>query len=268
MRQFFNSLLVGSAMAISSLSVAAPAPQTPLKHFTPAQRHELKQYMHQYIMQNPQVIVTSLQAMQMQAQMKRVEQGKQGVLKNIAMLTQDKYTPAVNKGPVTLVEFFDYQCSVCHMMFPIVTKFMQQHPNVRVVFKEFPIFGPASQFAAKASIAARLQGPKKFMAFHDALFKSGLMEGKLKDTDVLRIAKQSGLNMTQLKKDMNSPAVNNEIKATYKLARDMQLQGTPAFVVLPTNPANKNMLKNMTFIPGGVRPGDLDRALKKIQSSQ
>jgi len=268
MRKLITSALVGSAMAISSLSMAAPTHQQVLKNFTPAQRQELNQYMHQYIMQNPQVIMTALQSMQIQAQVTRVEQGKKGVLKNLTVLTQDQYSPAINKGPVTLVEFFDYQCSVCHMAFPIMKTFMKQHPNVRIVFKEFPIFGPESQFAAKASIAARLQGQKRFMAFHDALFKSGLMEGKLKTADVLRIAKHAGLNMTKLKKDMNSSLAGNEIKATYKLAKDMHLQGTPAFVVLPTDPTNKNMLKNITFIPGGVRPGDLDQALAKIQSNK
>ena len=267
MRNLFKSIACCTAIAISSLSFAAPA-QPMLKSFTPAQRQELNEYMKQYIMNNPKVVMQSLQKFQLQAQLRRVEQGRQGVLKHVKELAQDKYTPSVNKGPVTLVEFFDYQCSVCHMMFPIVTKFMKQHPNVRVVFKEFPIFGPASQYAAKVSIAARMQGQKKFMAFHDALFKSGLMEGKLKPADVNRIAKAAGLNMTLLKKDMNSPTVTKELKATYTLARDIQLQGTPAFVIMPTNPNNKAMLKNITFIPGGVRPGDLDKAVKKIQNSK
>jgi protein-disulfide isomerase len=267
MHKLLKSLVVTTALAASSLVIAAPQQATTLKNFTPAQRQELNAYMHQYIMDNPQIIVQAVQKLQLQAQMKRVEQGRQGVIKNIKELTQDKYSPAINKGPVTVVEFFDYQCSVCHMMFPIVDKFVKQHPNVRVVFKEFAIFGPASQFAAKASIAARLQGQAKFLAFHNALFKSGLMEGKLKDTDVLRIAKKAGLNIAKLKKDMSSPKVAAEIKATYKLAHDMQLQGTPAFVVLPTNPNDKADLKNITFIPGATQPGSLDKAVAKLQKS-
>ncbi len=267
MRNLVTSLITGCALAISTLSMAATPPQQP-SSFTPAQRQELNQYMHQYIMNNPQVIIQAVQKMQLQEQVKRAQQGRQGIIKNIANLTQDKYSPAINSGPVTLVEFFDYQCSVCHMVYPAVAKFIQQHPNVRVVFKEFPIFGPASEFAAKASIAARLQGQKQFLAFHEALFKSGLMEGKLTDADVLSIAKQAGLNMAQLQKDMNSPTVTNEIKATNKLAQDIQLQGTPAFILLPSDPNNKTMLKKMIFIPGAVRPGDLDQALQKIQSSK
>ena len=154
------------------------------------------------------------------------------------------------------------------MMFPILNKFIKQHPNVRVVFKEFPIFGPASQYAAKASIAARMQGQKKFLAFHDGLFKSGLMEGKLKPADVDRIAKEAGLNMAQLKKDMDSPTVAKELKATFKLARDLQLQGTPAFVIMPTKDGDQAKVAKITFIPGGVRPGDLDNAVKKINDAK
>lgn len=266
MRNLFKSIVCGTTIAVTSLCYAATAQPT-LKSFNSAQQQELNRYMKQFIMNNPQIIMQSLQKFQLQAQLRRVEEGRQGVLKHAKELTHDKYTPSINKGPVTLVEFFDYQCSVCHMMFPIVEKFIKQHPNVRVVFKEFPIFGPASQYAAKVSIAARMQGQKKFMAFHNALFKSGLMEGKLKPADVNRIAKADGLNMTQLKKDLESPTVAKELKATYTLARDMQLQGTPAFVVMPTNPHDKTILKDMTFIPGGVRPGDLDKAVKKIQNT-
>lgn len=262
MKKLLNTMIAGAAVVATSFAIAAP---NTLKNFTPSQRSELNTYLKQYIMDNPKVIVASLQNMQLQARLKQAEAGRQGVIKNIKNLTQDKYSPAVNQGKITVVEFFDYQCSVCHMMFPVVTAFMQKHPNVRIVFKEFPIFGPASQFAAKVSIAARMQGQKKFMAFHDALFKSGLMEGKLQDKDVLRIAKQSGLNMSQLKTAMNSPKVATELKATYKLASDLQLQGTPAFVVLPTNSTSQADLKKITFIPGAAQPGALDQAVKKFQ---
>lgn len=267
MRNFFKSIILGTALTASTLVVAAPA-KTLLPGFTPSQRNQLNQYMKNFIMSHPQLIMESLQKFQMQAQQRQVEQGRQAVIKNAAQLTQDKYTPAINQGPVTVVEFFDYQCSVCHMMYPILDKFVKQHPNVRVVFKEFPIFGPASEYAARASIAARMQGQQKFLAFHEALFKSGLMEGKLKPADVDRIAEKAGLNMAELKKDMNSSTVKDELKATFNLARDMQLQGTPAFVIMPTDIKDKTQLKETIFIPGGVHPGDLDQAVAKFKAKQ
>ncbi|PHQ79944.1 MAG: disulfide bond formation protein DsbA [Coxiella sp. (in: Bacteria)] len=262
----FKKLLIGSAaLAFTTMTLAAPTATT-LKHFTKAQRAELNTYMQSYIMNHPQVIVSAIQKMQADAQMKQVAAGRQAVATNVLALVQDKYSPAINSGPVTLVEFFDYQCSVCHMMYPQVEKFMKEHPNVRIVFKEFPIFGPASTYAAKISIAARLQGKTKFMAFHNGMFKSGLMEGKLKDTDVDRIAKTAGLDMAKLKTDMNAKAVTNELKTTFTLAQKLKLPGTPAFVILPTDGKNAKMMKKITFIPGGTRYEGLQQALKKIES--
>src|SRR5689334_12549783 len=61
------------------------------------------------------------------------------------------------KGKVTVVEFFDYQCSHCMTMAPVIEAIIKNNPNVRVVFKDFPIRGPVSEFAAKAALAANKQ---------------------------------------------------------------------------------------------------------------
>ena len=92
------------------------------------------------------------------------------------------------------------------------------------------------------------------------------MEGQLKDTDVDRIAKQSGLDMATLKRDMNSNAVTNELKTTFTRAQKLKLSGTPAFAILPTDGKNAKMMKKITFIPGGTRYEGLQQALKKIES--
>ena len=269
MRQLTQGLIAASLIITSSWAMAAPnatpaAVAPPLAHFTAIQQQELKQYLASYIMQNPEIILASVQRMQAEQQMHQVDMGRTQAIAHAAELVQDKYSPTVNKGSVTLIEFFDYQCSVCHMVQPSVEKFIKMNPNVRVVFKSFPIFGPASQYAAKASIAAGMQGSAKFMTFHKAMFKSNLMEGKLKDSDVDMIAKKSGLNMPLLKKDMQLPVVASEIKLTYQLAQELHLVGTPAFVIMPTDITNKKMLAHTGFIPGGTQLAGLEQAVKKV----
>ncbi len=257
-----NSLIALSIVAATTATCFASS--TPLKHFSKTQRHELDAYVKDYIMAHPQVIVQAIQKMQMEAQLKQIADGKKAVVANAKNLVSDQTSPAVNNGRVTLVEFFDYQCSVCHMVYPAVEKFSKAHQNVRIVYKPFPIFGPASQYAAKAAIASRLQGEKAFLAFHQAMFKSHLMEGKLKDKDVDAIAEKVDLNMAELKRDMNSKAVENELKSTFKLAQNIKLSGTPAFMMMPTNPKDKKMLQRITFIPGGTQEQGLNQALAKI----
>ena len=257
------SLLTASAFAIAAPTTPASAPVA--QAFTAAQQQALKQYMTDYIMQNPQVIMASVQHMQAQQQMQQAAAGKVGAIANAAQLVHDKYSPTLHQGPVTLVEFFDYQCSVCHMVQPAVAQFIKTNSNVRVVFKAFPIFGPASQYAAQTAIAAAMQGPAKYMKFHLAMFKSNLMEGKLKDSDVDTIARKSGLNMAMLKKDMQLPAVNAEIKSTFQLAQELHLVGTPAFVAMPTDINNKAMLANTVLIPGGTDLAGLEQAVAKVK---
>lgn len=256
--------LIPALMATTASTAFADHTSASLKHFSKAQQVELAQFMKQFIIQHPQLILESVQRMQAEQQAMQAMKGRKAVVKYAAQLTQDKYSPTVNKGPVTLVEFFDYQCSVCAGEFPTVNTFISKHPNVRVVFKNFAIFGPASQYAAKTSIAAYMQGEKQFFAFHNAMFKSGLIEGKLKTADVNRIAKSiSGLNFSELQKDIKLKSVTNELKANYKLAQALNLSGTPALIVLPTNPHSKKM-KDLTFIPGAAPMGALNAAVKKL----
>ena len=275
MRQITYGLITASLLTASAFAIAAPtatpapaapaAAPMPLQQFTPAQQQELKEYVTDYIMENPQVIVASVQRMQAQQQMQQAAAGKVGAIANAAQLVQDKYSPTIHQGTVTVVEFFDYQCSVCHMVQPAVAQFIHANSNVRVVFKAFPIFGPASQYAAQTAIAASMQGQAKYMKFHMAMFKSNLMEGKLKDSDVDAIARKSGLNMAMLKKDMQMPFVNAEIKSTFQLAQELHLVGTPAFVVMPTDINNKAMLANTVLIPGGTDLAGLEQAVAKVK---
>ncbi len=252
----------------TSIAFAGNPPEAVLKNFSDTQRQELKQYMQQYLMSNPQVIVAAVQKMQLEQQAKQTAVSKNAAMAQAVALTQAKSSPTLNGGPVTVVEFYDYQCSVCHMMFSVTEQFRKDNPNVRFVLKEFPIFGPASEYAAKATIAAFLQGQDKFHALHNALFKSTLMEGNLKNTDVDAMAQKAGLDMAKLKTDMDSAATKAELKQNYALAKALNLSGTPAFIVLPTDPSNKKQLQKLSFIPGGTDAHTLNQAVLQLTSSK
>lgn len=134
-------------------------------------------------------------------------------------------------GKVTLVEFFDYQCIHCIASYPIVTQAIKNNPDLRVVFKEYPIAGEVSTFAAKIALAANLQG--KFAEMHDALMHMGTI-GITKDK-ILEVAKTVPLDFAKLKIDMDSKAVDDQIKANYKLGTSLGITGTPAFIGAPTD---------------------------------
>ena len=136
------------------------------------------------------------------------------------------------------------------------------NPNLRVVYKEFPIFGDTSIYASKAAMAANKQG--KYLAMRDGIFATGKIEGALTPADIDAVAKQIGLNMAQYKQDISSKAVQASIDETYHLAQQLGLQGTPAFIIAPT-PKIGDAKGQTTFIPGLVSEDALQQAIGAAQ---
>ena len=129
-------------------------------------------------------------------------------------------------GDVTLVEFFDYQCPYCKTIFPSIQALLAEDRNLRYVFKEFPILGRASVFAARAALAARRQG--KYLEFHTALMPA---KGKLTEARVMRLAKTAGLDVDRLRRDMADGTVDATIRRNLELADGLGIFSTPVFII-------------------------------------
>ena len=112
---------------------------------------------------------------------------------------------------VTVVEFFDYHCPFCKRISTSVAELTKNDDDVRVVFKEFPVFGEDSVFAARAALASKNQG--LYEAFHLALMGN---RGRLNERVVMRHAERVGLDVDQLRQDMEAPEVEATIQANYR----------------------------------------------------
>lgn len=214
--------------------------------FSPTQQQQIEKIVHDYLVNNPEVLLEASQALQSKEMDKAKTQALQGVQGNKDKLFNDPNSPTAGNANANavVVEFFDYQCIHCKDMQPFLVKLLNGN-NVKVIYKQFPIFGAASNYAAQMALAAAKQG--KFLEFHNALFR---VSGPLSETKVQEVAKSVGLNVDQLKKDMNDPAIKQEISANYDLAKALSLVGTPSFVL-----SNKG-LTAFDFIPGAA-PQDL-----------
>ncbi len=131
-------------------------------------------------------------------------------------------------GGVTLIEFFDYHCAVCKSALRVVMTVIEEEPDVRLVFKEFPILGRESVVAARAALAANAQDPGKYVPFHIALMSS---RGLLTEPRILRLARGVGLDPERLKTAMSKPEILQAIKRNWALADALRIRGTPAFVI-------------------------------------
>ena len=199
------------------------------------------------MIENPGILLEAQEAYERKA---REEEDKKtlSILSSKAdLLYRSKTSPTVGnlKGDVTVVEFFDYNCGYCRKALGGVLKAMENDKDLKVVFKEYPIFGgEASVFAARAAHAARFQG--RYMDFHKALFA---VNGRINQNAVMRTAKKIGLDMKRLEVDMKSKEVTAMIQETLQLGKSLDIRGTPAFLV------GDNLVRGM--------PRDLPGFLKK-----
>lgn len=252
-----TSLFTASALIAAMTSPMALAATNDT--MSDAQKKQVQKVIHDYLVSNPEVLVEASNVLQQRQQMNMQQQAQSAIVKNADKLLDGGVTVAGNpKGTVTLVEFFDYQCGHCKKMAPVVAELIKSNPNLRVVYKEFPIFGKSSDFASRAAIAAAMQG--KYLPMHEALIKQ---DGRLNEQLVMDSAKTAGVDMDKLKTDMNSKTVTDALTATRQLAEEMHLMGTPAFVVIATPNGKMKEGSNPTFIPGAATKEALQELVKK-----
>ena len=207
--------------------------------------------VHDYLLRNPEVVGDALRLLQEKRQEEERKRAEAAIGKNGEALRSHPMSPVSGNagGDVTVVEFFDYQCGYCKRALPVMEDLLQTDTNVRVVWKEFPILGPVSVFAARASMAAARQG--RYLPFHLALMR----EAKLTEQKVLEIAGRTGLDMKRLGQDMRDPAIEAYLDETRALARKLGIGGTPAFVVGGTLVPGAIDTARMKELVAGVRAG-------------
>ena len=128
-------------------------------------------------------------------------------------------------GDVTLTEFFDYNCPFCKKLVPAMQRLIGADPQLRVVFREWPVFGEGSDFAARAALAAREQG--KYWQVHAGLMA---MKDRAAEASVMRVVRRLDLDEAKLRAAMQSDPVEDHIARSFMLAEHMSLIGTPTLI--------------------------------------
>jgi protein-disulfide isomerase len=214
--------------------------------FTPQQRAEIVDILRDALKRDPSILRDAITALQADDQHQSEAAARSAILAAGPALTQTAGDPVAGNpnGRVTLVEFYDVRCPYCRRMLPTVAALLAQDHDVRLVYKDLPVLGPASVIGARALLAAQKQGG--YQKLHDAL-----MAGTPDITEdlVKADAEKLGLNWPRLKADMSAPDVLGRIHANLALAQQLQIQGTPAYIV------------GTQMMPGAVELADLQAAV-------
>lgn len=222
-KTFKTMLLAGLSLGV--LATASAKAQD--ASFSDAQKEELGAIIKDYLMANPEVVVDAMAEMRLKQEREAEEQAKQTIAKYSDDFKSGKFPFAGNKdGDVVVVEFYDYNCGYCKKALPDVQALLEQDKDAMVVFMDMPILGASSLTASKWAMAAHNQG--KYFEYHTALMQ---YQGAKDEAALTKMAKDVGLDVEKLKTDANSDEIQNKINENIMIAREIGVQGTPAFLV-------------------------------------
>jgi protein-disulfide isomerase len=221
-----NLKLLSMAAAVAVALVSSPS----RAEMDAAQKEEIGQIIHDYILAHPEILDEAAQALQEKRDQQladaqqKVIAAKAGTIFN----SENQMVLGNPDGPITLVEFFDYNCTYCRRAVSDMSALLEANPDLRVVMKEFPILSEGSVEAARISVAVKELAPDKYLDFHRELFSR---PGQASATKALEIATDLGLDTDALRTAAKAKDVTAGLQEVHQLATDLGISGTPSYVI-------------------------------------
>src|SRR6201985_948312 len=218
--------------ALFALTLCAVPPVASAQSFSDTQRGDIEKIVKDYLVTHPEVLEEAMGELSKRQAADEAKKHEASVAENAgAIFNSPRGVVLGNKdGDVTFVEFFDYNCGYCKRAMADMLDLMKTDPKLKVVLKEFPVLSPGSVEAAKVAVAVRMQDPggAKYLDFHQKLLGG---RGPADKARALAAAKDAGLDIARLEKDMASPEARATIEENFKLAESMGMNGTPSYVI-------------------------------------
>ena len=214
---FFLAVCMIAPLNVSAEDKAAPISQD-----------ALGEAIRTYLLENPDVMAEVFENTQKYLIAEDEKRQSEMLKKNSDALYNDERDFSIGSpdAPITIVEFFDYNCGYCKRAFPDIMKLTQKNSDVRVVFKEFPILGPASEQAARVALASKEEG--KYFALHQDLLNA---RGSVSGAALSSLIKKHGLNADEIVTRGKNKDIDAHIKDVRNLAQSLGVNGTPAFII-------------------------------------
>ncbi|NBC31393.1 MAG: thioredoxin domain-containing protein [Alphaproteobacteria bacterium] len=196
--------------------------------FDSGERAEIEDIVRNYLLENPEIIMEAVAVLRAREERATDERQQSTLAERRSEVFDSPTSPSIGDpdSDIVLVEFFDYNCGYCKRVVGHVFALAEDNPDLRIVFKEFPILAQSSELAARAALAAANQG--LYAEMHNALMTH---RGGYDEATILDLAEEIGADAAQLRADMDSDAVDAEIAATADLAIALGIRGTPAFII-------------------------------------
>ena len=214
-------LRIIAALGVAMLALWLP-PQARAAEFSAPQKSEIEKIMHDYLIAHPEVLQEAMAELEKRQAAGEAEKHQAAVKENATVLFSSPRQ--VNLGnPQGTVGY-------CKRAMSDMLTLMKDDPKLKVVLKEFPVLGPGSVEAAQVAVAVRMQDKtgQKYLQFHEKLLGG---RGQADKAHAMAAAKDVGINMAQLEKDMASAEVKDTLQENFKLAEALGMNGTPSYVI-------------------------------------
>ena len=221
------AITAAAFLAVSALVGLAPTTASAADELSEKRVMEIVEKM---LREQPEIIVEALTAYQAKQELEEKERQREMLSSNNRNLYNRPGDPFIGNpdAKITVVEFFDYRCGYCKRVLKDVVALTEANPDIKVVFKEFPILGDASVLASRISLAVNEVAPAKYAEFHKKVMGG---RGAVNKASLLRIADALGIDTAAVEAAMEAKAVSSAIRENYELAEQLGIRGTPAFVV-------------------------------------
>jgi len=190
-------------------------------------KEEIKGIIHEYLMENPEVILESVDNLRKRMEESSIESDN-FLSKEFKNFANDENIPNFGKkdAKVIIIEFLDYNCGYCKKSLDAIITLLESNLNLKVSFRDYPILSPSSRLAAKAALASKYQN--KYFELHSALLNA---RGNLTEEKIYKMAENINLDLEKLKHDMEDPNIELIIQNNEALARKLNIRGTPTFII-------------------------------------
>jgi len=138
------------------------------------------------------------------------------------------------KATITIVEYSDFECPVCRSLHDVLRGLLPKYPQVKVVFKDFPLeaLHPWARTAALAGRCAYQQDPKAFWKLYDLIYDNqDIISASNAWDKMLDYAGRSGLNADTFKSCMSGPQASAEVDASITNGKELEVRSTPTVFV-------------------------------------
>jgi len=196
-----------------------------------SERGAFRAEVRTFLMENPEVIMEAVAVLE-ERERAEAAQADAGLIRAHAeTIFEDGYSHIAGnpEGDITIVEFVDYRCGYCRRAHGDVQELVSSDGNIRLVTKEFPILGPNSMVSSQFAIAVKqVAGPEAYAAAYDLLIT---LNAEMTEPALRRLAETLDVDADAVLAAMQSDAVREEIRQTRALAQQLNISGTPTFVL-------------------------------------